>query len=200
MYCPQCNYCISTLPDVHSCPECGFIYIAKITTIDAPPRHWGYTVIVCALVGLPACVMASAPLISAIHYLLERPIRPLFLSSLDSPDPLCDSFEAWVVVVFATVLAIAGITRIGRSPSFRLMDGTVCWKVRRSIEQRIPFYIISSVHLSKDGLDVLLGLTIGRKVCIPQKSYSRLYTAIEVYELLTRAVSRSKPKSFNGGE
>jgi hypothetical protein len=98
----------------------------------------------------------------------------------------------WVIVLWFAIAVCASVfTR--DAPSLRVRSGGVSWNVHGSIEQRIPWTIVSYVQMSKSQKDVLLGLSIDREIRIPRKAYRHSYTPAELYKVLIRGMPSPNP-------
>lgn len=80
LYCPQCGYGLTGLPDDHRCPECGFGYqraaILELARGEENAQRWLYEQL--TLFSLVAIVLAIAPRIVE-HYVLPGGSRRLRL-------------------------------------------------------------------------------------------------------------------------
>lgn len=150
-----------------------------------------HVVIVAAVVlAFAACVLVD--LVSALHYLIARPSRPILPFS-ESDDPIVMTFEACFLIFlfFAAVVMLSH--ELPRRAGLMIRDTGLRWHVRGNVEQLIPWEIIDGVALTSNGRQIELDLAFGTTMEIPRRVYRRLYAAPELHDLInTRLIHRRR--------
>lgn len=187
MFCPWCAYNLDGLPEVHRCPECGFLYVTYITASDEQINH--RTRLLAVRIGLLLAAAVAVMVVAILVYILFINPYGSALWPAESSDPLVNRFEAAFGLFLIVGLIVAAMCSRETAVSPYLHSGGIRWRWRGGVDVFVPWRIVECATLVEDHLT--LSLTIGGTIELPERKFGD-YTGEELLKAVNKYLASTQ--------
>ena len=192
-FCPECRYNLFGIPDVHRCPECGYLYIRGVSPQSRPlvAEEWWIVPVGAAIVSVLFLWLAAFPLYAAF-------VDPQVLYYQRSAEPTAAMFDAVWLSILGVGLLIA-YTRFAIPKFYSRISWTakgIRWReLWYHAEQFVPWEFVRDVELGLDPTRIDLILTLEGSLSIPPRFYRKKGVATEMYDSIRSEWAKARDRT-----